>query len=80
MLTGPKGRFALGRVAELGAEREFQTGPRARHVAASISSRPKTWTSGDLREFLAEHLASLSGQRRSGREASAPLKHDSISK
>ena len=27
-LTGPKGRFALGRITELGAEREFQTGPQ----------------------------------------------------
>ena len=64
VLTGPKGRFALGRIAELAADREFQAGPRQdvlrlRFLAVEDLDR------GDLREFLAEHLASLaSGGRK----------------
>jgi excinuclease ABC subunit A len=57
-LKGPKGRFALGRVTDLAAEREFQTGGdgdvvRLRFVTTADLDR------GDLRQFLAEHRASL---------------------
>jgi excinuclease ABC subunit A len=57
-LNGPPGRFALGRIRELAAEREFQAGPerdtvRLRFVTTEDLDR------GDLRRFLAEHLASL---------------------
>ena len=58
VLTGPKGHFALGRIAELAADREFQAGARhdvlrLRFLAVEDLDR------GDLREFLAEHVASL---------------------
>jgi len=61
-LTGPKGRFALGRVAGLGADREFQTSGsvdvvRFKFVTSEDLDR------GDLREFLAEHLASVVAPR-----------------
>jgi excinuclease ABC subunit A len=57
-LNGPQGRFALGRVTELAAEREFQPGAerdtvRLRFVTHDDLDR------GDLRQFLGEHLASL---------------------
>jgi excinuclease ABC subunit A len=61
-LNGPEGRFALGRVRELAADREFQPGAerdtvRLRFVTTGDLDR------GDLRRFLTEHLASL-GQRK----------------
>ncbi len=58
VLTGPKGRFGLGRVTELGAEREFQTGPQ-RDVLRLRFTSTLDLDRGDLREFLAEHLAGL---------------------
>ena len=58
VLTGPKGRFALGRIKDLGADREFVSGPlrdilKIRFAASDDLHR------GDLSEFLAEHLESL---------------------
>ena len=60
VLTGPKGRFALGRVTELAAEREFTTGPQ-RDVLRLRFQVTEDLDKGDLRQFLAEHLASLTG-------------------
>jgi len=59
VLNGPKGHFALGRLTGLGADREFNAGPerdtlRLRFVDHDDLDR------GDLRAFLAEHLASVS--------------------
>ncbi len=58
MLTGPKGRFALGRVTELGADREFQTGPQHDVLRLRFHTTDDL-EKGDLRQFLTEHLASL---------------------
>ncbi len=63
VLTGPKGRFALGRVTELGVDREFTTGPqrdtiRLRFQAINDLER------GDLAQFLVEHVTSLAGSRK----------------
>jgi excinuclease ABC subunit A len=68
-LTGPKGRFALGRVTGLGAEREFQTGPQRDTLRLRFGSS-EDLDKGDLGGFLAEHLASLAGGRKAV-EASA---------
>jgi excinuclease ABC subunit A len=63
-LTGPRGRFALGRLTGLAADREFQTGPerdaiKLRFVAAEDLTR------GDLADFLREHFESLPVGRKS---------------
>jgi len=65
VLTGPKGRFALGRVRELGADREFQTGPHRDTLRVKFTSA-EDLERGDLRTFIAEHLASLNGQKPAG--------------
>jgi excinuclease ABC subunit A len=62
-LNGPKGRFALGRVKDLGVEPEFQSGAgrdvvRLRFISTDDLDR------GDLRVFLAEHVANLDGRAR----------------
>jgi excinuclease ABC subunit A len=69
-LTGPKGRFALGRLTKLAAEREFQTGPQRDTLRLRFAST-EDLDKGDLREFLIEHLASLPGNSRHVAEASA---------
>jgi excinuclease ABC subunit A len=66
VLTGPKGRFALGRVRELAREREFSAGGdkdivKLKFVATDDLHR------GDLAAFLQEHLLSLEGERSSTR-------------
>ncbi|MEX0676636.1 MAG: ATP-binding cassette domain-containing protein, partial [Pirellulales bacterium] len=61
-LNGPKGRFALGRVKDLGADREFQSGPDRDTVRFRFTSTDDL-DRGDLSEFLAEHLASLSDRK-----------------
>jgi len=67
-LTGPKGRFALGRVKDLGADREFQSSPE-RDVVRLRFTNSDDLDRGDLRAFLAEHLASLT--QRKGQVAGA---------
>jgi len=69
-LTGPKGRFALGRLTKLAAEREFQTGPQRDTLRLRFATT-EDLDRGDLREFLIEHLASLPGNSRHVAEASA---------
>jgi excinuclease ABC subunit A len=63
VLSGPKGHFALGRLTELGVDREFTSGSRLdtlrlRFVDGEDLDR------GDLRAFLAEHVASLAAGRK----------------
>ena len=62
-LSGPKGRFALGRVSEMGADREFNAGPD-RDVARLRFESTEDLDRGDFRSFLAEHLASLGGRKK----------------
>ncbi|MGD9721971.1 MAG: excinuclease ABC subunit UvrA [Pirellulales bacterium] len=63
VLSGPKGDFALGRITELGADREFTAGARLdslrlRFIAGEDLDR------GDLRAFLAEHIGSVTAGKR----------------
>jgi excinuclease ABC subunit A len=69
-LNGPRGYFALGRLVDLGADREFQAGPK-RDVLRLRFTTSDDLGRGDLRQFLAEHLASLAGGARTVAEASA---------
>jgi excinuclease ABC subunit A len=59
LLSGPKNRVALGRVAELGAERDVVAGRKQRDVVKLKFHAAHDLTRGDLPEFLAEHLASV---------------------
>ncbi len=58
-LAGPKGKFALGRIAELSEEPEFEAGRsdvdvmKMRFVTADDLHR------GDLAGFLREHAAAI---------------------
>ena len=60
-LTGPKGQFALGRVKDIGADREFQGGPERDLVRLRFRTSEDLHR-GDLARFLDEHYKSL-GQR-----------------
>jgi excinuclease ABC subunit A len=57
-LTGPKGRFALGRITDLAAEREYLTGPEKDVVKLRFRNAEEL-AKGDLVEFLKEHLGQL---------------------
>jgi excinuclease ABC subunit A len=58
-LTGPKGRFGFGRVADLGCDRSFD-GTRDAHDQFRLSFRTTDdLHRGDLVVFLREHLAAL---------------------
>jgi len=61
-LSGPKGHFALGRVKDLGVEPEFQAGPERDVVRLHFRTHDDL-DRGDLRQFLAEHLATLSARK-----------------
>ncbi|MEK6239744.1 MAG: excinuclease ABC subunit A, partial [Planctomycetales bacterium] len=56
-LSGPKGRFALGRVSELGRSREFVADREDRDVVKLRFAAAKDLNNGDLKDFLQEHLA-----------------------
>ena len=59
MLTGPKGRFALGRITELGVERELVADRPERDL---IKLRFRTTTDlarGGLQAFVAEHFTAI---------------------
>ena len=58
VLTGPQGNFALGRITELGADREFTSGARLDTLRLRFVTGDDL-DKGDLREFLAEHIASV---------------------
>ncbi len=59
VLAGPRGHFALGRIAELGSEREFVAGKNRDLVKLRFTSVADL-EKGDLWDFVREHLASLS--------------------
>jgi excinuclease ABC subunit A len=70
VLTGPHGKFTLGRIAELAADREFQPGnPRdtlkLRFVTTDDLER------GELKEFLQEHLESVTNPAYNGKASSS---------
>jgi excinuclease ABC subunit A len=68
-LTGPKGKFALGRIADLAIDREFQTGPHRDVVKLRFVST-EDLDRGDLKQFLTEHLESLASASNSHAETS----------
>jgi excinuclease ABC subunit A len=58
-LTGPKGRFALGRIANLAADREFD-GARPDYDCIKLKfCTLNDLAAGDLAAFLAEHAATV---------------------
>ncbi|MEX2093286.1 MAG: excinuclease ABC subunit UvrA [Pirellulales bacterium] len=59
-LTGPKGKFGLGRLLELGADRELDDTRAGRDVVRLQFVQEEHLHRGDLEKFLQEHLASLS--------------------
>ncbi|HEX4147238.1 MAG TPA: excinuclease ABC subunit UvrA [Pirellulales bacterium] len=61
-LTGPKGRFALGRLTGLAADREFVAGPQCDLIKLRFIE-PEDLSRGDLPALLREHVDSLSGNR-----------------
>ena len=67
-LNGPKGRFALGQITELGSDRNLDaTRPDADFVQLSFRSLDDLGR-GNLADFLREHLAAI----RSGNGESLP--------
>ena len=58
-LTGPKGRYTLGRIAELGKDRELDTTPRDRDVVKLKFRTIEDVHRGGLAEFLAQHLSEI---------------------
>lgn len=58
-LTGPKGKFALGRLLELGVERELDDASPTKDVIRLTLMLPEHLQQGDLKGFLQEHLAGL---------------------
>jgi excinuclease ABC subunit A len=61
-LTGPKGRFALGRLTGLAADREFHAGPQLDVIKLRFIEA-EDLTRGDLAVLLREHIESLGGLR-----------------
>ncbi len=57
-LTGPKGRFALGRLTGLAADREFQAGPQTDVIKLRFIES-EDLERGDLAALLREHVESL---------------------
>ncbi|HEV3345286.1 MAG TPA: excinuclease ABC subunit UvrA [Pirellulales bacterium] len=62
-LTGPKNRFALGRIASLGAERELATERTDKDVVKLKFRSAEEVSAGELAEFLKEHLRAVTGGR-----------------
>ena len=58
-LTGPKGRFALGRIAALGASREFDAARRDKDLVKLGFVTLADLSRGELDDFLKEHLSEL---------------------
>jgi hypothetical protein len=61
-LTGPKGKFGLGRLLELGADRELDDTRGDRDVVRLQFVQEEHLHRGGLEEFLKEHLESLNGK------------------
>jgi excinuclease ABC subunit A len=60
-LTGPKNRFALGRIASLGAERELATERPDKDVVKLKFRSTDEVSASELAEFLKEHLQAVAG-------------------
>jgi hypothetical protein len=58
-LIGPKGRFGLGRLLDLGAERDLDDTRAGHDVVRLQFVEEEHLHRGDLETFLGEHLASL---------------------
>ena len=58
-LTGPKGRHTLGRIAEIGKEREVDTSPQRKDVVKLKFRTVEDLHHGGLIEFLAQHLSEI---------------------
>jgi hypothetical protein len=54
-LRGPKGKFALGRIRELGSRRELFTERSDRDVVRIAIKQVEDLSRGNLRQFLKEH-------------------------
>ena len=65
VLTGPKGKFALGRITELAADREFQAGSSRDSIKLRFTTTDDSGR-GDLRAFLIEHLESAAANGANG--------------
>lgn len=64
VLVGPKGRIALGRVAQLGREPDVDA-MHSKRDSVKLKFRTKAdLERGDLRAFVAEHLAAVRGDGR----------------
>ena len=61
-LTGPKGKFGLGRLLELGADRELDDTRSDRDVVRLQFVAEEHLHRGELVKFLQEHLATLNGK------------------
>ena len=61
MLTGPKGKTALGCITDLGCDREVDGARDDRDLVKLRFRSTDDLERGDLRAFLAEHLAGLNG-------------------
>jgi len=59
VLTGPKGRFALGRVAQLGAARELRGDANGSEQVKLRFQRRDEVASRELARFLKEHLSAV---------------------
>jgi excinuclease ABC subunit A len=62
-LNGPKGQFALGRIKDIGVEPEFQSGPERDQAKMKFRTH-EDLDRGDLRQFLAEHLAGTTERKK----------------
>ncbi|MGE0607213.1 MAG: excinuclease ABC subunit UvrA [Pirellulales bacterium] len=58
VLTGPKGHFALGRVAGLAAERDFVPGPEKDIIKLRFRTSDDV-AQGDLARFVKEHVGKI---------------------
>ena len=61
-LTGPKGRFALGQLTELGHDPELDGRRPGSDIIHLMFRTVEDLSRGNLREFLKEHLAAVRGK------------------
>ena len=61
-LNGPKDAFAVGRIADLGAQRVIRSEGENRDQVKIRFASLDDLEEGDLADFLAEHLAAVSGE------------------
>ncbi|MDZ4820330.1 MAG: excinuclease ABC subunit A, partial [Planctomycetota bacterium] len=70
-LAGPKGHFALGRIAELGSERDIDTSRNDLDVIKLKFVSQSDLLAGDLMHFLQEHVATINPEK-DGRRGAKP--------